>query len=756
MARHGVFGAIVAAGLVTATILVSRIVLGPTQVGAADAALDPAVTILATVVTFFAVATIAVSVSLTLLATAAAEKSESDLMSVLVDDRERDFLLLTIFVSFLVSLANLCLLAALWIQPVAALTLPAILAVVTLWLMVGYIIERVRLFDELGLAKFIARRTKSRLPSHSEVRADGSLLSPDLKVEIGRDLLRIVAVMRGLVNEQRLADARVAMELGLSDLEALMDLQVATGWPAPTGTDRPSRTPHEVEFDLFVYTSQRPTTGAGKQLTAGNSEDPWWAVEFAVMAAVKEQVAAGYSAGDSRLLARWLDWLASMLRRFGAQDQLCMELRAHVGSALLQTATLVSRLATEGRFPEASAALEMGTGHLTALIGWRTGAESAAGSMQQQVDVQGLDDPIGAELEVLTLETRNQVNQMEGHTAEASLWAIELASASAFGKAVKVGFAAGDGRLMDRWLVWLGEVWIQGLMPVLPRVQPGRMSFTETFYVFHVAFRFLRDAVAETMRLSTDVGNGWLTSDNRLRLGYLLGDLAAEAHVADRDLLSLRGIGDEVFEVLKAGTFGARYDIFRGWMVSSVGQQLKRYIDHFWKDDPHLPLFLIPDVLNRLGATGDSIWPDEFTARFSQSGSSDGTSWPGDPDHRGLQHPPLWVQDLRDQWAVFASKDFAKLPLKQRRRVRRRAGPSYRCLIAGLRTRRWERDMSSDGPEAPAWVDLVFVRELIARVNGPPPWRSTASDDELRYIASQVLGRQSVPPASEHEPPGGR
>ena len=118
MAVPGLPGALWAALLVAVTIAFDKAfahILPP-------APEDPAapMTVLASIVTFFAVATLALSVSLSLLSTI---KSESALVSILVDDRERDFLLQTILASFLVALAHLCLVAFGVIHPLAAVVL---------------------------------------------------------------------------------------------------------------------------------------------------------------------------------------------------------------------------------------------------------------------------------------------------------------------------------------------------------------------------------------------------------------------------------------------------------------------------------------------------------------------------------------------------------------------------------------------------------------------------------------------------------
>jgi hypothetical protein len=300
MGKHGGPGLLAAAILVLATVAIDRgLAPGPVD----RDALSGAVTILATVVTFFGVATLAVSVSLTLLSSAV--DSESDLLDIFVNDRERDLLLQTIFASFLVALANLCLLAAQLLHPLPALALPVILAVLTLLIMVGYIIERVRLFDELGLVSFLTKRIESRLPVMEHLGAGDGDLKIQLKSEIGRDFLRISTILRVLIKEGRVNDADEALRMSLNSLTKLIRLQTAPGFTLPS-VDQQRESVDTVD-DPFK--AELGLLGSGWNPYANELLESTWLIEIVAFSAFKNAVLSAYKVGDGRLMERWLAWI---------------------------------------------------------------------------------------------------------------------------------------------------------------------------------------------------------------------------------------------------------------------------------------------------------------------------------------------------------------------------------------------------------------------------------------------------------------
>jgi Predicted membrane protein (DUF2254) len=160
LTRRAIVGFGIAGVFVGATVAIERLL--PDQGVIGGEALSAASTVLGTVVGFFAVATLAISVSLTLLQVASTYPSE--VMAVFVEDNDRELLLQTIFVSFLVSLTDLFLLTERILHPLVALALPITLAFVTLMLMVGYVHHRVRLFDPRTLSDFLVERVTRTLP----------------------------------------------------------------------------------------------------------------------------------------------------------------------------------------------------------------------------------------------------------------------------------------------------------------------------------------------------------------------------------------------------------------------------------------------------------------------------------------------------------------------------------------------------------------------------------------------------------------
>ena len=309
VAKHGRAGLIIAVLLVGLPLLLNQVFWdGPRQLNSSS--IDAPVTILATVVTFFTVALLGVSVSLTLLSTSA-EKSGSDLMAVLVNDEVRDFLLQTIFASFLVSLANLYLLTKSFIQPHVALIAPAALAVLTLLLMVGYIVERVRLFDELGMVKYLARRANARTGMLARLGSGHARLTVETKIAIGQDLIRIAYLFGDLVSSDRLLDASRALKVGMGSLEELIAREADSAVVQPT--------PAEIRA-VIAETSGEAGPLADSLVRAlapatrmGHDEDEvvesWRLAELAAIAVFQEGVQKGYRAGDDRMMATWLGWL---------------------------------------------------------------------------------------------------------------------------------------------------------------------------------------------------------------------------------------------------------------------------------------------------------------------------------------------------------------------------------------------------------------------------------------------------------------
>jgi hypothetical protein len=198
LARRGVPGAVIALCLVGFALAIEASLGQPGQdLDARNAAL----TVLGTVVGFFAVATLAVSVSLSLLQTAA-DTWPASVLEVFTEDQDREFLLTTIYASFLVSLASLALLASGALHPLVALAQPVVLACVTLMLMVGYVHSRVRLFSSSGLVAEIGRRAKR----HLDVLSDEGL-DHDVRVAASdrslAEISRITTITQLLVKEER-------------------------------------------------------------------------------------------------------------------------------------------------------------------------------------------------------------------------------------------------------------------------------------------------------------------------------------------------------------------------------------------------------------------------------------------------------------------------------------------------------------------------------------------------------------------------
>jgi hypothetical protein len=108
---------------------------------------DGTVTILATIISFLGVATLAVSVSTSLVQSGLDRYHDAEIVRPLIEDAARDRLLGLILIGFLVSLGYLLLVSASMLAPVAALPLPVVFAGSTLVGLVYYVVDRMTLFD---------------------------------------------------------------------------------------------------------------------------------------------------------------------------------------------------------------------------------------------------------------------------------------------------------------------------------------------------------------------------------------------------------------------------------------------------------------------------------------------------------------------------------------------------------------------------------------------------------------------------------
>lgn len=117
-----------------------------------------AVSILAAAIGFLGVATLIVSVSISVV-TAALDRFRGAFLDLLAIDHERDLLLGLILFAFTVSFGNFALLAA-HIDSRLLLVVPIPLVVIVLAALTGYVRDRMTLFRGLGITKHLAMRLK--------------------------------------------------------------------------------------------------------------------------------------------------------------------------------------------------------------------------------------------------------------------------------------------------------------------------------------------------------------------------------------------------------------------------------------------------------------------------------------------------------------------------------------------------------------------------------------------------------------------
>lgn len=229
--KHGLLGMAIASLLVGTTIALNHL-LG-LHVNPGDPMTGAAIGVLGTVITFFAVSTLAVSVSLTLLQTASQMWPARIMDSIFTEDHDREFLLQTIYMAFLVSLANLALLAAGLVHPLPALGWPVLLAFLTLMLMVAYVFDRVPLFSSTGLIAEITRRFEHQFTLLGDVHSNPQEARFQALSKVGD----IFAVALSLAKDKRGHDARDAIIDGFGLMERLLDKQTAPGFRDRLGAD---------------------------------------------------------------------------------------------------------------------------------------------------------------------------------------------------------------------------------------------------------------------------------------------------------------------------------------------------------------------------------------------------------------------------------------------------------------------------------------------------------------------------------------
>lgn len=221
--KHGWPGAAIASLLVGVTIAVELLVLHGEK--GDDQTRGAVITVLGTVVTFFAVSTLAVSVSLSLLQTAAGMWPARVIDSIFTKDHDREFLLQTIYAAFLVSLANLSLLTTGVVHPLLALVVPVLAAFLTLMLMVAYVFERVLLFSSRGLIDEIQRTADHQIG----LLGDGHSDPHEARLQAMARVFDIFEVTLALIKDQRGEDAEVALEEGFQLMERLLEKQTSPG-----------------------------------------------------------------------------------------------------------------------------------------------------------------------------------------------------------------------------------------------------------------------------------------------------------------------------------------------------------------------------------------------------------------------------------------------------------------------------------------------------------------------------------------------
>lgn len=301
LAKRGLIGLAVALALVGTTVVLDGLLLGREIIDLNDPryvnAQGAAITVLGTVVGFFAVATLAISVSLSLLQVAAERYVDSELMSVFVDDPDRELLLQLIYTAFLISLADLFLLTASVLHPLPALALPISLACATLMLMVGYVHSRVRLFDADGLAAHIVKRIERNRRVLWSGWSDAVYQSAD------RDIRRLFLLAKRLVEENREDDARRPLDSAIRNYYVICDT--------------PGANSHAMD-GLYAYSWVMALSDFEKQdgLLLGSwitstpppgrlvLEDEWWLTRVLTIAAARPlRTTSTFLIGNSGLIA---------------------------------------------------------------------------------------------------------------------------------------------------------------------------------------------------------------------------------------------------------------------------------------------------------------------------------------------------------------------------------------------------------------------------------------------------------------------
>jgi hypothetical protein len=148
-----------AAGILVLTVIL-QLCLPAKVLATEEGVAGASIAILTAIVGFLAIATLGISVSMSVVSTAVGRFQEK-YIRLLVDDPEREALTGFLMMSFTVALGDLTLLVF-GVRPALVLVVPLILAVGTFAMMLGYVRSRLELFTGRGIAVELLKRRDAR------------------------------------------------------------------------------------------------------------------------------------------------------------------------------------------------------------------------------------------------------------------------------------------------------------------------------------------------------------------------------------------------------------------------------------------------------------------------------------------------------------------------------------------------------------------------------------------------------------------
>jgi len=233
--------------------------------------INTTVALLTTVIGFLGVATLAISISLTLV-DAAMNRYLAHIAEPLVEDEDRDNLLKLLFLGFVVTISNISLLGLAFISTTAALLVPMLLAILAFALLIGYTMSRIRFFDPRHLARhFVSDLRHKRQAAMAKVPHDKAASEMNdtilAQMETAQTYSRLLALCRANIEDHRGGDA-------MHILEQLIECLIEHARARLSSRELINGLSGKITFIDFATVAKRPSTDVRRWILRERTTGP--------------------------------------------------------------------------------------------------------------------------------------------------------------------------------------------------------------------------------------------------------------------------------------------------------------------------------------------------------------------------------------------------------------------------------------------------------------------------------------------------